>query len=59
MASLPKATLGPCGSGGTFGVTKGNRAPDAVKAAGIALSSEGAAEPEKTAVSLESNVIRF
>ncbi len=59
IAQLPVAGAVAKGTLPITGVTKENRAPDAVKAAGIILTAEETAELERIADSLELDVIRF
>ena len=58
-AQIPVAWAIAKGTLPIIGVTKENQVLDAVKAAGIALTAEDAAELEKVADSLNLNVIRF
>ena len=58
-AQIPVAWAIAKGTLPIIGVTKENQVLDAVKAAGIALTAEDAAELEKVADSLGLNVIRF
>ena len=58
-AQIPVAWAIAKGTLPIIGVTKENQVEDAVKAVGVSLSADEVAELEKTADSLELNVIRF
>ena len=59
MAQIPVAWAIAKGTLPIIGVTKENQVLDAVKAANISLTDEEVSSLEKTADSLELNVIRF
>ena len=59
MAQIPVACAIAKGTLPIIGVTKENQVLDAVKAANITLTDEEVSSLEKTADSLELNVIRF
>ena len=59
MAQIPVAWAIAKGTLPIIGVTKENQVLDAVKAANITLTDEEVSSLEKTADSLELNVIRF